>query len=104
MQGLGPSFPPREKHEAAPESNGLVEAERVQARFDAAHLGHTAITVHRCGTYIFDAAEQRLAAVFADHIAEQLTEKAHIGVLCDDRGRWRHESLVDVVSRGWCRY
>ena len=89
LQILGQIRQHREQHEAAHECNRLIEAERIEARLDAAPGVHATIAVDRSGADVFDAPEQRLTAVFANHVAEQLAEKADVRVLGDHQGRLR---------------
>jgi hypothetical protein len=82
----------REEHEAADEIERLVEAQPIEPRIDRAGARDAAVAVDRSGADIFDALEQLLAAIGADHVAEQLAEEADVGILAD---RWtRHGMLL----------
>src|ERR1700686_464304 len=97
VQILGKIGQHREQHEAAHKGDRLIEAERIEARLHAAQLGHTAKAVDRVGANIFDATEQCLATVFANHVSEQLAEKTDVRILGNDRGRGRHELPVSII-------
>ena len=73
----------REEHEAAHEGERVVEAERVEAGIDRVRRDHAAMPVDRGRADIFDPPEQRVAAIGADDVAEQLAEEADVRILLD---------------------
>ena len=75
----------REQHETAHEGQRVIEAQRLQRFFHVA-AGNAAMPVHRSCTDGFDAVEQRLPAIGADHITQQPAQVANVGVLRDSGG------------------
>ncbi len=73
----------REQHEAAHEGERVVEGERVETGVDRVRSRDAARAIDRDRADIFYAAEQRVAAIGADHVPQQLAEKADVGILRD---------------------
>ena len=65
-----------EQHEPADEGQGLVQAERLEPAIDRGGPRDPAEAIDRRGPDVLDALEQRVAAVGADDVAEQLSEGA----------------------------
>ncbi len=80
----------RKQHEPAHEGQRLVQAQRVESAIDRGGAGNPAIAIDRCGPDRFDALEQRVAAIRANDVTEELAEVADVGVL---RDRGRHGSV-----------
>jgi hypothetical protein len=80
---LGEVGEQREQHEAAHEGERVVEAERVEAGIDRVRRDHAAMPVDRGRSDIFDPAEQCVAAISADDVAEQLAEEPYVRILLD---------------------
>jgi hypothetical protein len=73
----------REQHEPAHEVQCIVEIQRTQPAINLMRALDATMPVDRGRTDIFDPPKQRLAAQFADHIAENTPEETDIGVLRD---------------------
>jgi hypothetical protein len=90
------------QHEPADEGQGLVQAERLEAAIDSGSRRDPAEAIDRRGPDALDTLEQRVTAVGADDVAEQLPEVADVGVLRDRCWRRRHEGLHSSrVARAW---
>ena len=76
----------RKQHEAADEREGIVEAERIQPAIDGGRAGDAAVAIDRGRANVFDALEQRIAAVCANDVAQQPAEIADVRILRDRRG------------------
>ena len=81
----------REQHEPAHEIERLVERQPVEPEIDLAP--HAAMPIDRRRADIFGAPEQLVAAIGADHVAEQLAEKADVGIV-GDRGKLGHGAML----------
>ena len=89
----------REQHEAAHEGERVVEGERVEPGVDRIRTGDAARAVDRDRADIFDAAEQRVAAIGADHVPQQLAEEADVGILRDGEAGGHDDVLQRSRSR-----
>ena len=81
------------QHEPANEGERLVQAERLEPAIDRGGARDPAEAIDRRGPDVLDALEQRVAAVGADDIAQQLPKVPDVRVLCNRSRRRHHEGL-----------
>jgi hypothetical protein len=79
-----------EQHEPADEGQRVIQAQGVEPSIDRARAGDAAVAIDRAAANVFDALEQRGAAVRTDDVTEQFSQVADVRVL---RDRSRHDSL-----------
>src|SRR5579872_3109442 len=84
----------REQHEAADEGHSLIQRQTGESCAEAPGVGNTPIAVNGGGTDGFDALKQGITAVAADHITQDLAEKADIGVLGQRYRRSAHRPIL----------
>ena len=79
----------REEHEAAHEVDRFVQVEPFELEVDRRAVAAVAVPLDRGAANRLRRLEQRLAAIVADHVAEQRAEIADVGVV-RDRGKTGH--------------
>src|SRR3546814_6221076 len=82
----------RKQHETAHERDGVVEAQRLQPRIARLGPGDAAMAIDARRSDIFGLAEQFLAAIGANDVAEDSPEIADIGIL-RNLDWWAHGRL-----------
>src|SRR3546814_18500651 len=82
----------RKQHETAHERDGVVEAQRLQTRIARLGPGDAAMAIDARRSDIFGLAEQFLAAIGANDVAEDSPEIADIGIL-RNLDWWAHGRL-----------
>src|SRR3546814_3801520 len=89
----------RKQHETAHERDGVVEAQRLQPRIARLGPGDAAMAIDARRSDIFGLAEQFLAAIGANDVAEDSPEIADIGILRNLDRSEEHTSELQSLMR-----